>query len=175
MVEPSLDGSFSTNGPAGDYALLLARAWSGRLEAELPAAVQATQSLRALWSAYDHSDDWRIDQPALDLAFRAMWTADATLIWTANQVDRWTVQLARETKQPVPATVPGLRTPHNALEHLDDAVFEDDGYATAPSGKAGFALSNLPNGRLLVADWKPGGKLYGLIEINPIRDLARAP
>lgn len=175
MVEPRLDGSFRTNSVNGDYALLFARAWSERLEGELAASVEATRSLDAMWRAYDHGDDW-IDQFALDKAFRTKWSADATVIWTARHVDRWTAKLAQMTGQPEPVPVPALRTLRNALEHLDEAVFdedEDDGYATVPptATRKKFALADLPNGRLLIGT-EASAKLYGLIEVDALRELA---
>lgn len=113
---------------------------------------------------------------ALDKAFRTKWTADATVIWTARHVDRWTAKLAQLTGQPEPVPVPALRTLRNALEHLDEAVFdedEDDGYATVPptATRKKFALADLPNGRLLVGT-EAVAKFYGLIEVDALRELA---
>lgn len=174
MIEPQLSGDFSMPDANGDHALMFARAWAERLDAELPSALDAVSAFALKIRQAEYGEDWSPNDREIDAAFRRMWTANVTLVWTAFQVERWTARLAAEADEEVPAPVQYLQDLRNALEHLDEAAFVD-GDAVVPGverKRKGWSLAKLPRERLPIASWRPGGNLFGLLDVDAIRTLA---
>jgi hypothetical protein len=167
MLTADPSGSYSTGSASGDNALTFALAWGERLTSELPAALEASHRFAAAARAFDRADEWHLDDTHIAASFRAMWTANASVVWAASQVERWLVRLARETGEPAPVPVPDLKTLRDALEHLDEAIFDDDNYAYANRHDARTkqrtrALERL--GPFAIASWMPEGPLFNLID-----------
>jgi len=176
MITADSSGSYSTGSAGGDNALTFALAWGERLASELPAALEASRSFASAARAFDRADEWPLDDTHIAESFRAMWTANASVVWTASQVERWLVRLARETGEPAPVPVPNLKTLRDALEHLDEAIFDDGNYAHADRSDERVkqrtrALARL--GPFAIASWKPGGPLFDLIDPAQLHDLGR--
>jgi hypothetical protein len=82
-----------------------------------------------------YADDlWLYDHEPLGIAptkedlednFRVMWAEEHTLIWAAHQLERWNKRLAFENGRKPPEPDAVLANVRNALEHLDEADFED--------------------------------------------------
>lgn len=171
-LTPNLSGSVSTGSADGDNALMFALAWGERLSAELPKAIQASREFAEAVRAYDRGDEWGLGDDSLAEGFRGMWTANATVVWTASQVERWLVRLAREAGDAEPEPVPDLKSLRDALEHLDEAVFDDNDYAHADrsdSRKKTVTRALHRLGPLAIASWSPDGPLFNLIDTDRIR------
>jgi hypothetical protein len=173
---PDLSGSVTTGSPNGDNALMFSLAWGERLTAELPRAIQASHDFATAVRAYDRGDDWGLSDDSLAEGFRAMWTANAAVVWTASQVERWLVRLAREVGEPEPEPDADLKTLRDALEHLDEAVFDDDDHAYADRSNKRTKQVTRALHRLepfAIASWRPGGPLFNLIDVDQLRTLGR--
>ncbi|MFG1626261.1 hypothetical protein [Kribbella sp. NPDC049227] len=98
--------------------------------------------------------------------WRQRWTEDHTLVWSIHQLDRWARRLAKERGKPIPDEDPLLRNVRNALEHLDEALFDEE-HSAEPGDdpKTNRSLRNLPGGRLDIAT---GGKLFGNLELGEL-------
>ncbi|GAA2417576.1 hypothetical protein GCM10010404_90170 [Nonomuraea africana] len=120
---------------------------------------------------YERMEDWSPTEEDLQENFRSLWTEEHTLIWSAHQLERWSRRLARERRQEPPEHDRVLADVRNALEHLDDADF-DDGHAVAVTGGRTWSLRALPGSRLQIA---AGGDLsFGLINGAELQSRALA-
>ena len=173
MLTGSLSGNFSTGSAAGDHALLFARTWAERLTAELPAAIHASQRLVDDDRAFERMEDWSPSEDDVALSFRRMWAANAAVVWTGYQAQRWVRRLARELGEEPPAEVPFLKSLRDALEHLDSALFDDTGTAvTDPVDTRQTGLKKI--GGLRVQSWAPGEPLFALVDVDELRRLSAA-
>ena len=172
MITADVGGNFSTGSPAGDHALLFARTWTERLADELPAAFAASERLVLDSRNFERMEDWSPSQDDLERSFRRMWAENATVVWTGYQAQRWLARLAREIGESEPAEVESLKLLRNALEHLDTALFEESGMATAdPNDRNAWSLRKL--GGLSVQSWAAGGPLFTLVDVDGLRRLSR--
>jgi hypothetical protein len=114
-------------------------------------------------------EDWSPTELDLARNFRAQWAEEQTLVWAAHQVERWARRLAKERGEPAPPPDKVLANVRNALEHLDEAEF-DDSYAVP--GDRSRSLRALPNGRLAI---ELGDRLaFGLIDVDELERRALA-
>lgn len=119
--------------------------------------------------AYEHMEDWSPTELDLAKNFRAQWAEEQTLVWAAYQVERWARRLARERGEPAPPLDGVLANVRNALEHLDEAEFDD---GDAVPGSRSRSLRALPNSRLAI---ETGGRLaFGLIDVDELERRALA-
>lgn len=114
--------------------------------------------------AMDYGEDWSPDEHDMYASWRRLWAAQHHLVWAANQLERWVSRLATERGTPVPEPDAVLADLRNALEHLDEAVLDDD-HALASAGdnpKANRSLRNLPGAKLHIGTGGP--RLFDLID-----------
>jgi hypothetical protein len=123
--------------------------------------VQEQQEKRAadLW-LYDH-EPLGIAPTDEDLQrnFRVRWTEEHMLIWAAHQLERWIKRLAIDRGEPSPTPDPVLADVRNAMEHLYDADFDEEGGVAPVPGSLGsnWSLRRLPNGQLNIVSG--GGRI----------------
>ncbi|MFE2207240.1 hypothetical protein [Streptomyces rubiginosohelvolus] len=147
---------------AEEYALMFVRSWG---EAVLRQAERA-RAMRKKFAVddrnYERMEDWSPSEADLERNFRTLWAEEHTLVWSAYQLERWRARLHRERGQEAPSQDKVLATVRNALEHLDEAEFEEGGFAVARAdrGNSGRSLRELPGGGLPI---EVGGVLFGLI------------
>ncbi|MEU7015906.1 hypothetical protein [Streptomyces sp. NPDC046385] len=93
------------------------------------------------------------------------------LVWSAYQLERWRKRLAQERGRESPPPDKVLSQVCNALERLDEAEFQEGGFAVAREerGNSGRSLRELPGGGLSLY---AGGKLYGLVDAEEIEKRA---
>jgi hypothetical protein len=150
---------------------LFARTWAERLAEELPLAIATSRQLVRDSRDADRLEDWSPTEDDLERSFRQMWAANATVVWTGYQAQRWLARLAREIDEPVPLEIEPLKVLRNALEHLDTALFDEDGVATAdPTDKGAWSLRAL--GALPVQSWAPDGPLFALVDVGALQRLS---
>ncbi|MFJ4075959.1 hypothetical protein [Curtobacterium sp. NPDC089991] len=167
-----LGGNLSTGSPAGDHALFFARTWAERLADELPAAISASTALIKDDRAFERMEDWSPSEDDVARSFRRMWAANASVVWTGYQAQRWLRRLARELDEEPPDEVPSLKSLRDALEHLDSALFDDTGTAvTDPVDRRQTGLKKI--GGLRVESWDPGGPLFALVDVAALRRLSQ--
>lgn len=172
MLSGSLSGNLSTGSAASDYVLLFARTWTERLADELPAAISASTRLVEDDRAFGRMEDWSPSEDAVALSFRRMWAANASVVWTGYQAQRWLRRLARELGEEPPEEVPFFKSLRDALEHLDSALFDDTGTAvTDPIDRRQTGLKRI--GGPSVQSWNPGGPLFALVDVDALRLLSR--
>ena len=77
-------------------------------------------------------------------------------MWTGYQAQRWLARLAREIGESKPDEVESLKLLRNALEHLDTALFDESGMASAdPNDRSAWSLRKL--GGPAVQSWAARG------------------
>lgn len=118
---------------------------------------------------YERMEDWSPAEADLAKNFRAQWAEEQTLVWAAHQVERWARRLAKERGKPASPPDKVLANVRNALEHLDEAQF-DDGHAVP--GDRSWSLEALPNSRLAI---ETGERLaFDLIDVDELERRALA-
>ncbi|MGH3923261.1 MAG: hypothetical protein ACREX8_05955 [Gammaproteobacteria bacterium] len=111
----------------------------------------------------------------LDATSRRLWVAQHQVVWSAHQLERWSQRLAKERGDTPSSPDPVLVNLRNALEHLDDAEFEDEGHAAADSDRRNRSLHALPRAELFLGPDEYGGsKLFGLIDPADLEQRALA-
>lgn len=143
--------------------------------------VKAARAARAELDRADRVLEWAerdgegpTDGLATDVhdLFRKLWTAEHMLVWSAHQLERWTVRLAKERNEEPPEKDERLEQLRNALEHLDKARLEDSYAVAHQSGFDTHSLRKLPNGRILIG-WGPR-LLFGNMAVDEIEKRALA-
>jgi hypothetical protein len=82
--------------------------------------------------------------------FRVQWVEEHTLVWAAHQLEQWTHRLALDRFEEPPEPDEVLAIVRNALEHLDEADF-DEGHAIPGPLGSNRSLKMLPKGELQIA------------------------
>ncbi|MCZ2818015.1 hypothetical protein [Modestobacter sp. VKM Ac-2984] len=119
------------------------------------------QRLDELDRAYERGE-WTITEHDLMACGRRLWARQHHLVWAANQLERWVRRLAKEQGQPEIPADPELTALRDALEHLDDAVLDDD-TASAGPGRNNRSLRKLPGGQLYIGAFG-ASRLFGLVD-----------
>ncbi|WP_324273759.1 hypothetical protein [Blastococcus brunescens] len=101
-----------------------------------------------------------------------LWVAQHHLVWATNQLEQWVRRLAREQGGPEPEPDPVLTALRDALEHLDDAVLDED-IASAGPGKGNRALRKLPESQLYIGTFG-SHRMFGLVDPEDIERRALA-
>src|SRR4051794_21424076 len=110
-----------------DVLLMLSRAWADQTAEQLRTAKERRRRYEAIESTYERMDhDGEITQDVVSAAFRALWTAEALLITSASNLERWMTKLYRARNRRPRTNVDHLRTLRNALEHLHEANIDDE-------------------------------------------------
>lgn len=174
MLTPDLSGQFTTPTWAGDHSLLFARAWAERLLLQLPVIRAASRRLSKISRQIEYMEEWSPSEADFEGAFRALWTECVLTVWIADGLHRWLTLLARELGEEKPEEVEFLRDLRNALMHLDEATFDEEGPHTDPKGRVNRSLRDLPGSRVLVQSWSPGSPLFDLIDVDKLEQLGRS-
>jgi hypothetical protein len=126
-----------------------------------------------LLAAQERSEDWSPSDEMIARAFRRHWVASHQVVWAAYQLNRWAARDARDSGREVPAADAVLKNLRDALEHLDEAEWQDDVTLGPPpegAGKnklTGRALRELPgNGLLFGVGFD--GTVLGLVDIDEL-------
>ncbi|MEU2135304.1 hypothetical protein [Streptomyces sp. NPDC018352] len=80
----------------------------------------------------------------LGSSWRTRWAEEHTLVWSAHQLEQWTIRLADVRGEDPPAVNENLKNVRNALEHLNEMDLTET-TASAPSPRR----KNDPRGRSL--------------------------
>ena len=104
-----------------------------------------------------------LEQP--EATARWLWVAQHQVVWSAHQLESWSRRLAVERGDAPSPRDQVLADLRNALEHLDEAVFEDEAHCAAGPDRRNRSLHALPRGELFLGpDLHGGSKLFGLID-----------
>lgn len=155
---------------ADDVFTLMVHSWSESVLRQVDRVREVGRESARLNRQLDRDWDSELDAVARGV-WRQRWTEEHALVWAIHQLDRWVRRLAKERGEETPEEDPLLRDVRNALEHLDEALFEDE--HTAKSGddpKMNRSLRRLPGGHLGIAT---GGKLFGNLELAELEAIAR--
>ncbi|GAA1970258.1 hypothetical protein [Microbacterium deminutum] len=159
-----------------DVLLMLSRAWAEQTTEQLGTAKECRRRYEAIEATYERVDhDGEITQDVVSSAFRALWTAEALLITSASNLERWMTKLYRARNRRPRTNVEHLRTLRNALEHLHEANIDDDNWvATARTTTAERSgIGALPDAQLSIG-LDGDGRIFGVITHDDLTTLVRA-
>lgn len=111
--------------------------------------------------AYERGE-WAISEHDLMARGQRLWARQHHLVWAANQLEQWLRRLAKEQGQPEIPADPVLTALRDALEHLDDAVLDED-TASAGPGRGNRSLRKLPGEQLYIGAFGTS-RLFGLVD-----------
>lgn len=141
--------SFNPDGE--DVVLSLAVSWVGAVREQLHNVKERVKHYAAVDRMYERMDG-DITMDHLQAAWQAAWTAEALLVISADNLERWIKRLYLEHGRTPKAPHPQLRALRNAIEHMDESEFDDEAWIATP-GKSGQprGLGALPNRSLSIA------------------------
>lgn len=138
--------------------------WAEAVLLQVERVRQVRSKAEADGRAYDRLEDWSPTELDLMQNFRSQWAEEHTLVWAAHQVERWAARLAKERGQDPPPRDPVLADLRNALEHLDEAKFENG--RAVPADKKSWSLKALPGSQLAL---ETGHRLaFSLIDVGEL-------
>lgn len=151
-MSPELPRPLQTFSPDGeDIVLSLAVSWVGAVREQLHNVKVRVNHWSNVDRMYERADgDVSLDD--LARAWQAAWIAEALLVISADNLERWVKRLYVENgRQPRPPH-PQLRALRNAIEHMDESEFDDETWTASP-GESGQSrgLGALPNASLSIA------------------------
>ena len=109
-------------------------------------------------------EDWSPTEADLMRNFRSQWAEEHTLVLAAHQVERWAARLAKQRGQEPPPRDRKLADLRNALEHLDEAEFQEG--LAVPGDKKSQALKALPGSQLALVTGHR--RAFGLIDVEEL-------
>ncbi len=145
--------------------------WAGEVRGQVRAVQAARTRFDDLDRAYERGE-WTLTEHDLLREGQRLWAAQHHLVWAGNQLEQWVRRLAREQGVEEPAPDPVLTALRDALEHLDDAVLDDD-TASAGPGKGNRSLRKLPGGQLFLGVFG-SRRMFGLVDPDDIERRALA-
>lgn len=160
--------SFSSDGE--DVVLSLAVSWAGAVREQLHNVKKRVANYINVENMYERMDG-DITMDHLAASWQAAWTAEALLVISADNLERWVKRLYKERgREPVPAH-PQLRSLRNAIEHMDESDFEDDEWvARAAGSKQKRGLGSLPDASLPI-DVGSRDSVFGLISHDDLQSI----
>jgi hypothetical protein len=152
------------DGEGDDLPLMLARGWAEASMRLLQEASAMRKEYRALDRAYERMDIEGLSESDLLDKIRRIWIAESMLVHAASSLEIWMAKLYRTRRRKPRPQVAYLRQLRNALEHLEEADFDDEGWiATARTAQgARRGIGALPEAKLEVG-LGPDGLLFGVI------------
>jgi hypothetical protein len=156
---------------AGDTAQWFVDVWADEVRGRVREVKAGRKRFEELDRAYEHGE-WTLTEHDLLVRGQRLWAAQHHLVWAANQLEQWVRRLAREQGLPEPTPDPVLTALRDALEHLDDAVLDEDTAAAGP-GKGNRSLRKLPGGQLFIGVFG-SQRLFGLVDPDDIERRALA-
>ncbi|MCZ2826027.1 MULTISPECIES: hypothetical protein [unclassified Modestobacter] len=142
---------------------------------EVRGRVRDVREDRKRFDDLDHAyerGEWTITERDLLTRGQQLWVAQHHLVWATNQLEQWVRRLARERGKPEAEPDPVLTALRDALEHLDDAVLDED-IASAGPGKGNRALRRLPGSQLYIGTFG-SHRMFGLVDPEDIERRALA-
>lgn len=119
--------------------------------------------------------DWdEVTYPPLQHAFRETWTTECVLVLSASQLERWIARLYRDRNRRPPEPLTALKYLRNAIEHADEAEFDEDRFVALPRTprSVGQGIGRLPGGEFSFA--ADGVALFGVIDPAELERIAQA-
>lgn len=153
-------------------------AWVTLVHAWSESVLQQVERVRAVRQEYapisrqlDREwDDALADQ--LSVIWRRSWTEEHTLVWSMHQLDRWVRRLAQERGEEPPPENQLLTDLRNTLEHLDEAIFDEDDVAEPGVDRTkNRSLRRLPGGKFYIATG--GVRVFGTVALDEVEQAAR--
>lgn len=137
--------------------------WAEEVRRQIKRVHDVRQRFHEMDRANEWMEEWSPTDAELAESFRHLWAAEHTLVWSSHQLERWVTRNAKDRGEKIPASNQYLKMARDALEHLDEATFED-GVAKpgASSGRIGRALRQLPGQQLSII--LGGRKLFQLLD-----------
>ncbi|MDD7930789.1 hypothetical protein [Microbacterium thalli] len=139
--------SFSADGE--DVILSLAVSWAGAVREQLHNVRHRVAIYNNFDELYERNDgDVTMDQ--LAASWQAAWTAEALLVISADNLERWIKRLYTDRGREPRAPHPQLRALRNAVEHMDESEFDDD-WIARPGRRQERGLGALPEASLPIS------------------------
>jgi hypothetical protein len=162
----------SFEGEPEDLPLMLARGWAEASTRLLGESAELRRTYRALSRAYDRMDGDGISEVDLIAKIREIWITESMLVHAASNLEVWIAKLYRVRRRRVPRPIRHLKQLRNALEHLEEASFDDEsGVATARTQQATRSgIGALPGAQLQVG-LGGDGLLFGVISPDELHTL----
>lgn len=162
--------SFDSDGE--DVILSLAVSWAGAVREQLHNVKERVTNYHNVDNMYERMDgDVTMDH--LAASWRAAWTAEALLVISADNLERWIKRLHTERGRQPLAPHPQLRALRNAIEHMDESEFDDDEWVARPGRSQGRGLGALPDASLSISVGS-GDKAFGLISHDELQGIVNA-
>lgn len=162
--------SFDPHGE--DVVLSLAVSWAGAVREQLRTVKERVRNYHDVDSMYERMDG-DITMDHLAASWQAAWTAEALLVISADNLERWIKRLHTERgRQPRPPQ-PQLRTLRNAIEHMDESEFDEDEWVARPGKSQDRGLGALPNASLSISVGSRE-KVFGLIGHDELQGIVNA-
>ncbi|WP_324701303.1 hypothetical protein [Micrococcus sp. HOU01] len=130
--------------------LSLAVSWAGAVREQLHNVKTRVAYFHSIDSMYERMDgDVTMDQ--LASAWQAAWTAEALLVISADNLERWIRRLYVDRGREPLERHSQLRTLRNAVEHMDESEFDEDDWVARPGEPQSRGLGALPDASLRIA------------------------
>jgi hypothetical protein len=135
-----------------EQALDMVRTWAEEVLRQVRRVREVRERTAQEDRNFERLEDWSPTWEEVLASYREQFAAEHLLVWSAHQLERWDARLRRERGQQPRAQDQVLKLVRDALEHLDEAHF-DEGDAVPPPPRSkkdstGRALRDLPGGRL---------------------------
>jgi hypothetical protein len=155
-----------------DDVMFFVHGWTEAVLRQLERVKEQREKSRIDLRNNERMEEWSPPDEVLYRNFGVQWVEEHMLLWAAYQLERWTRRLATERGEPQPVPDPALAAVRNALEHLDEANFED-GYAVPGRLGRNTSLRSLPGASLAIA-LGGGGLFVNSIKMDEIEKRAEA-
>lgn len=162
--------SFDPDGE--DVILSLAVSWAGAVREQLHNVKDRVRHFHNVGNMYERmGGDVTMDE--LAASWQAAWTAEALLVISADNLERWIKRLYTERgRQPRPPH-PQLRALRNAIEHMDESEFDNEEWVARPGRSQGRGLGALPDARLSISVGDREN-VFGLISHDELQAIVSA-
>lgn len=159
----------SFNADGEDVILSLAVSWAGAVREQLHNVKTRVAHFHDVDRMYERMDgDVTMDQ--LAAAWQAAWTAEALLVISADNLERWIKRLYVERGRAPLKPHPQLRALRNTVEHMDESEFGEDDWVARPGRGQSRGLGALPGASLPIAVGSRE-QVFGLISHNELEGI----
>ncbi|GAA1440720.1 hypothetical protein [Leifsonia poae] len=162
--------SFNPDGE--DVIRSLAVSWAGAVREQLHNVKERVRHFHNVDNMYGRMDgDVTMDE--LAASWQAAWTAEALLVISADNLERWIKRLYTERgRQPRPPH-PQLRALRNTIEHMDESEFDNEEWVARPGRPQGRGLGALPDPSLSISVGDREN-VFGLISHDELQAIVSA-
>jgi hypothetical protein len=113
------------SGDSETHAVMFVRTWAEAVLRQVERARDARNQWQQDDRNWERMEDWSPTEEEVQKSFRRMWAEEHMLVWSAHQLEQWQERLAAEQNAEPPERDPDLKLVRNALEHLNEAAFDD--------------------------------------------------